>query len=77
MIEIWQCSPSWDAWIADMVRLQALALADQEIQRDLDHETLLAREHVAGDSMPWPWYADALVEVCEPEVLPLGLGVAA
>jgi hypothetical protein len=43
---------------------------EYELDQDLKTERKLARKYVLGEAdCPWPWYADAPIEVQKPEII--------
>lgn len=73
----WTCSrgQTYSDWELEMGMLESTAQAIMEEQRreyelaaDLDHELRLARDHLDGDEVPWPWYADPPSIVEQPQV---------
>lgn len=68
--QIFTCNDMEAAWIASICAQQEREMAEWERDEDLDHEEQLAREAVDdGEVEAWPWYADAPLEVEEPEVI--------
>jgi hypothetical protein len=62
------CNP-WESFIADLMANSERACEEYELEQDLKTETDLAVQHAYGElDCPWPWYADAPIEVQEPEV---------
>jgi hypothetical protein len=57
-------------WIESLCAEGDRQQAELECQEDLDREEALALEHAyADDPDDWPWYADAPIEIVEPEVV--------
>ena len=67
MIQIFTCDShdlSAGLW-PDMAREER----ERNLELDLAREATLARLEALGEAKcPWPWYAEAAIEVCEPEV---------
>lgn len=57
---------------ATMDALMTQEILDYDLEHDRAREQELARIHALGDSeCPWPWYADAPIEIAAPEIFNL------
>ena len=57
---------------ATMDALMTQEILDSDLEHDHARESELARAHALGDlDCPWPWYADAPIEVAAPEIFNL------
>lgn len=67
---IFTCNDMEEAWIAQLCIDSDYERDEMERQEDLDNEELLAHVAVDRDEVElWPWYADAPLEVEDPEVI--------